>query len=100
MNLCNFFDDFLVENLVKENLNFKIEMQITRRVLSRAALSNGPMQAPQGMYGAGRKTVSRVALQGYGLGLISWALWYKLRDPLDFDKLRVSFFLKFFIIIK
>ena len=63
-------------------------MQITRRVLSRAALSNGPMQAPQGMHGAGRKMVSRVALQGYGLGLIAWGLWYKLRDPLDFDKLR------------
>ena len=85
--------------MVKENLNFKIEMHFTRRVLSRAALSNGPMQAPQGMYGAGRKTVSRVALQGYGLGLISWALWYKLRDPLDFDKLRVSF-TKNIIIIK
>lgn len=65
-------------------------MHITRRVLSRAALSNGPMQAPPGMTGAGRKLVSRVALQGYGLGLIAWGLWYKLRDPLDFEKLRVS----------
>ena len=85
--------------MVKENFNFKIEMHFTRRVLSRAALSNGPMQAPQGMHGAGRKTVSRVALQGYGLGLIAWGLWYKLRDPLDFDKLRVSF-MKFIIITK
>ena len=93
------FDNNFIENLVKENFNFKIEMHFTRRVLSRAALSNGPMQAPQGMHGAGRKTVSRVALQGYGLGLIAWGLWYKLRDPLDFDKLRVSF-MKFIIITK
>ena len=71
-------------------------MHFTRRVLSRAALSNGPMQAPQGMYGAGRKRVSNVALQGYALGLISWAAWYKIRDPLDFDKLRVSHNLFFF----